>query len=139
MITPHSVESRAAASSAARGPAPYRVLITGSRTWRDHQPIHQALAEIHEEHPTMLLISGACAQGTDAIAERWAHLNGVPVERHPAEWTRYGKSAGPRRNAHMVQLGADLALAFIHGNSAGATHCARLAEYAGITVRRWQT
>lgn len=116
----------------------YRVLITGSRTWTDHTPIHAALTDLHAEHPGMVLVSGACAQGADAIGERWAVLSGVPIERHPAQWRRYGKAAGPRRNTEMVQLGAQQVLAFVKGGSRGASHCARIAEQAGLTVRRWE-
>lgn len=128
----------------------FRVLVTGSRTWRDHEPIHAALDALHADHPGMTLVHGACAQGADGIADRWAILRGVTVERHPAQWRRYGRSAGPRRNAHMVALGADIALAFIapcrkdgcdrpgpHG-SHDATNCADLAEQAGIPVQRWE-
>lgn len=129
-----------------------RVLVTGSRSWRGHEPVHAALDELLAAHPGMVLVHGACAQGVDAIADRWATLRGLPasrVERHPAQWRRYGRSAGLRRNEHMVRLGADVCLAFIgecvkpgcdrprpHG-SHGATHCADLAQAAGIPVRRW--
>lgn len=124
-----------------------RVLVTGSRTWRNHQPIHAALDEIHADNPGMVLVHGACRDGADAIADRWATLRGVQVERHPAQWHRFGRSAGPRRNEHMVGLGADVCLAFIalcrkpdcgeegpHG-SHGAEGCAALAKDAGIDVR----
>jgi hypothetical protein len=115
----------------------YRVLVTGSRTWGGITAIHAALAATHAHHPDMVLVSGACKQGADAIAERWAALHAVPVERHPAEWRRYGKSAGFRRNTAMVQTHPDEVVAFIRDSSRGASHCARIAEAAGIPVRRW--
>lgn len=115
----------------------YRVLVTGSRAWRGHGIIHAALDELRTAHPDMALVHGACAQGADAIADRWALMHGVTTERHPAEWRRYGRSAGFRRNAEMVTLGADVCLAFIRAGSSGATHTADLAEAAGIETRRW--
>jgi SLOG family YspA-like protein len=126
-----------------------RALITGSRTWRDGALIAEQLDAIHAQHPDMVVVHGACKEGADAIADRWAIRRGVTVERYPAEWRHFGLSAGYRRNAHMVAAGADICLAFIalcakpgcdeempHG-SHGATHCADLAEQAGIDTRRW--
>lgn len=48
------------------------------------------------------------------------------------------RGAGPRRNAAMVELGADLALAFLRQRSRGASGCAGLAARAGFPVRRWE-
>lgn len=117
--------------------SPYRVLVTGSRTWRGHGIIHHTLDQLHAQHPDMVLVSGACNSGADAIAERWAILRRVQTERHPAEWRRYGRSAGPRRNIAMVQTRPAEVVAFIRGQSAGASQCVRAAQAIGIPVRTW--
>jgi hypothetical protein len=113
-----------------------RILITGSRTWTDTATIRTALAEVWGDG-TAVLITGCCPRGADHLAElTWIRCGGL-VERHPSEWTRYGRLAGFRRNAEMVAAGADVCLAFIRAGSRGATHTARLADAAGIPTRRY--
>ena len=127
----------------------FRVLVTGSRTWTGALRICTALGEVWKEHPHATLVTGACPKGADHLAEYWWTRWGGVTERWPADWDRHRKRAGFIRNEYMVSLGADLALAFImpcanpkcrnrepHG-SHGATHCAALAERAGIEVRRF--
>lgn len=118
---------------------PYRILITGSRDWTDQATIWQALADAVRSIPVdreLVIIHGACRVGADEIAHEWARGYGARIECHPANWTKHGRAAGPIRNKAMVDLGADLALAFIKDGSRGASHCARLAEQAGIETRR---
>jgi hypothetical protein len=112
-----------------------RILVTGSRTWADVGVIREALAR--HFRPAAVLVSGGCPRGADAIAEHIWRGWGGQVERHPAEWDRYGKSAGFRRNAELVELGAAVCLAFIRASSRGASHTAQLAEAAGIPVERY--
>jgi SLOG family YspA-like protein len=126
---------------------PYRILITGSRAWDNGQFIWQAIASTAIEFvpPTkpIVIVHGACPHGADSHASAWANLvrasgrRPVTEERHPADWEQHGKAAGFRRNAEMVNLGADICLAFIRNGSRGASHTAALAEQAGIPVRRW--
>jgi hypothetical protein len=110
-----------------------RLLVTGSRTWSDRRMIRDVLAAAWD--PERVLVSGACKQGADVLCEScWSHWGGQ-VERHPADWPAHGRRAGHIRNAVMVDLGADLCLAFILDRSPGATDCANLARQAGIPTR----
>jgi hypothetical protein len=112
---------------------PYRIIVTGSRDWNDWDLLDFVLSSATELClPDVIIVHGACMTGGDAMADRWALDHGLDPERHPAEWHKFGRSAGPRRNAEMVLLGADLCLAFIRNNSRGATGCADLARAAGI-------
>jgi hypothetical protein len=115
-----------------------RILVTGSRDWDDEVPIQAALTELTAGVPgPHVVVHGACPTGGDAIADGIATDLGLAVERHPAPWRRYGRSAGYRRNAEMVAAGADVCLAFIRDSSPGACMTARLAEEARIPVRRY--
>ena len=116
----------------------FRVLVTGSRDWDEALTICGALSDVWQEHPGAILVTGACPQGADHIAEYWVKRWGGKIDLHPADWDTYGKAAGYRRNAEMVAAGADLCLAFIKNGSRGASHCAGLAEKAGITTRRYE-
>ena len=119
---------------------PYRVLVTGSRDWTDIDVVRDALVAARYQSGPMVVVHGACPNGADAMASWWTrqfrHLD-ITEEKHPANWQLNGKRAGFIRNAQMVNLGADLCLAFIKDGSRGASHTARLAEEAGIPTRKW--
>jgi hypothetical protein len=139
---------------------PYRVLVTGSRDWTNEELVrHQLTRAWLTVKGPFVVVTGGCPTGADWMASDWvanmleAEMGDVreeehPAQNHPTEYFGPWPGAGPRRNAHMVGLGADIALAFIgpctkpncrrpqpHG-SHGASGCADLAEQAGIPTRR---
>lgn len=116
-----------------------RILVTGSRSWTDRQVVGEALLAAQTDpdltgQGRMVLVHGDCPTGADRIAAELAAGWGWDVEAHPADWTAYGRSAGPKRNAEMVALGADVCLAFPLPESRGTLNCMRLAREAGIPV-----
>ena len=118
---------------------PFRLLITGSRDWEDEEAVRFEIAGMTMLHPGLVVVHGACPTGADAMAAKTCRDIGIRQEPHPARWRVTGKldrSAGFRRNAEMVALGAGTCIAFIRNASRGATHCADLAEKAAIQVRR---
>lgn len=134
-----------------------RILVTGSRDWEDRLAVYRVLNEVCEEFdlnfipdeygntlpdPTKItVVHGACPSGADLWTDEWCVGSLFKAETHPvdpADWKRLGRRAGPMRNQEMVDMGADLCLAFIKNNSRGATHCSTAAEKAGIPVRYYR-
>ncbi|MBL7487038.1 SLOG family protein [Frankia sp. AgW1.1] len=130
-----------------------RILITGSRAWQNGGLIGELLGQqiaYLDAGGTLTVVHGACPRGADAHAAQWVEETAafysrpdltawrIVAEPHPALWRPAGvfdKAAGFRRNAEMVNLGADLVLAFIRDRSKGATHTAHLAVDAGLVLR----
>lgn len=116
-----------------------RVIVTGSRRWRDRKAVYDALNAVYEAHGRFVLVHGACSTGADEWAQVWADVAGqslgCEVERHPAAWETRGRKAGPERNQRMIAAGADLVLAFPLPGGRGTQHTIRLAEEAGIEVK----
>ena len=126
-----------------------RLIVTGSRDWEGlaaENKVYRVLDKVLElseqfEQP-LVLVHGACPTGADQCADRWGlrRHKTVTVEPHPADWTVYGKAAGPRRNKHMVGLGADMCIAFLRNDSSGTTGTIYLARELGIPtfVINWE-
>ena len=114
---------------------PTRVLICGSRLWTDYDFIYTYLAGC-SLCKVDTVIHGAC-RGADLLGARAAIALGATVQAYPANWTKYGRSAGPIRNAKMVDEGRpDIVLAF-HENiskSRGTQHMIGIAKRHGIPV-----
>lgn len=64
-----------------------------------------------------IIISGH-ANGADTIAEHYAMDHHLQCELYPAEWDKYGRSAGPIRNEQMAKI-ADKVIVFWDGKSHG--------------------
>jgi hypothetical protein len=79
-----------------------RVLVTGSRDWLDIKLLRNALDRVRAESWAITLVHGACPRGADAMADLWGRQTlGVEIERHPADWKKYNRSAGFIRNREM--------------------------------------
>lgn len=80
-----------------------RVLITGDREWKDASKVRRVLLALQAVTRDVIIVHGG-ARGADSIAGIIAEELFGPsrVECYPAEWTKYGKSAGPRRNQQML-------------------------------------
>lgn len=115
-----------------------RVLITGSRDWPDEDIVGDAIIDLKNwysfDWDDVVIVHGHCPTGADHYADIKAGRYGLLVERHPANWARYGKGAGPKRNSEMVDKGADIVIAFMMEGSRGTKDCVEKAKEAGLPV-----
>ena len=86
-----------------------------------------------EGEPAISEIWAGGAKGADALAIKLAEENGVPFHEIKADWAKYGRAAGPRRNEDLVAT-VDILLAFPIGESKGTRGCIQLAKKAGKRV-----
>jgi hypothetical protein len=119
------------------------ILVTGSRDYADRRAVWHGLSDRLIKHGPFILRHGACPTGADWMAHEWwvvrGQRAGVIEDPHPADWKTHGKPAGFIRNAEMVALGADEALAFFADGAPnkGTQHTVDLATRAGIPVFAW--
>src|SRR5438445_13432544 len=107
-----------------------KLVIAGSCTFTDYQHLCQVLAP--DRHRITQVLTGG-ARGADALGKRWAWSKQVPWKGFKADWERFGKSAGVRRNHQMAQAG-DVLVAFWDGQSPGTAHMIQCMEQMGKPV-----
>lgn len=129
-----------------------RLLVTGSRGWKDEHTARQMLLWALTWYGGSMVLVHGDAPGADQICRNAWRQAGQPDEPHRPNWRPNGvfdPQAGFDRNGVMVARGADQALAFdlpctdpkcrrrephvTHGTE----HCIRLIQYAGIPLWRW--
>lgn len=92
-----------------------KVIIAGSRDINDY-PL---LLDTIEECPFDITeVVCGMARGVDTLGKRWAEANGIPVTEFPANWSKYGRAAGPIRNEEMAKY-ADALIAVRRPESRG--------------------
>lgn len=83
------------------------------------------------EHGDQVVVISGTARGADDLGELWAQSRGAQVIRKPADWDRYGRSAGYRRNEEMAEI-ADACIIFWDGTSRGSMHMRDICHRLGI-------
>lgn len=106
-------------------------IIAGSRSVMESD-VYFAIENCPWKSEISSVVSGTAA-GTDRYGERWAEREGLEVIRFPAEWDKYGMSAGPRRNKEMAE-NADALVAIWDGVSTGTMSMINYARKMGLRV-----
>ncbi len=107
-----------------------KIIIAGGRDFDDYERLESVMFDF--EYPEIEIVSGG-ARGADKLGETFASRNGIKLTLFPANWGRYGNSAGFLRNETMAKYG-DILIAFWNGHSPGTKHMIDLALKHGLEV-----
>lgn len=112
-----------------------RIAIVGSRTFNNEALVRKVVRKLHARYGSDLTIVSGGARGVDTMAVDAALDLDARIQVWPAEWHRYGRSAGYRRNALIID-NADIVIAlFARGpKSKGTSHTVNIASRAGKPV-----
>ena len=110
----------------------FRVIVAGSRSFTDFSYANHVLQRAFVNRKPSSIVCGM-ASGADSIGLRWAQLNQIPVDKFPAEWQKFGKSAGYKRNVQMAE-NAEALVAFWDGESSGTKHMINIALEHGLPI-----
>ena len=101
-----------------------KIVVAGGRTYTNTGMVFICLEKIVQKGD--VIISGH-AKGVDMMGELYAQKNNLACEIYPAEWDKYGRSAGPRRNEQMAQI-ADKVVVFWDFKSRGTKNMVDMAK-----------
>jgi len=112
----------------------FALLVVGTRTFEDYEFVEKKLdamlVNIRDRY-NFLVVSGG-ARGVDSLAEIYAKKRGMDFKKFPADWGRFGQSAGFIRNKEMHSFIAEYpnrgCVAFWDGFSVGTSHSFDLAR-----------
>lgn len=114
-------------------PAARTLAIIGSRNFTDYAFMRENIQALLDKLPGMDRVVSGGAKGADSLSERIAQDFGLGHRHIAAEWSRYGRAAGPRRNQQIIDE-ADVIAAFPLGESKGTQDGIRKARVAGKQV-----
>lgn len=113
-----------------------KVLVTGSRSYANYTRMKEEIVNSGAD----IIIHGG-AKGADSLAGEVATQRGLVCRVYQAQWDKFGKAAGSKRNQEMLDKEhtkdepVDLVLAFPVEGSIGTLDMMRRAERAGIPVK----
>lgn len=129
-----------------------KVLVCGGREYDNFLRLYSVLCRIQEETGFSILVHGACGwqrrrregekrpanwhpelDGADGLAAKWAGGRVAEVRAYPADWDRFKRGAGPRRNKEMdVAEQPEAVIAFKGGD--GTAGMCKIARAAGRII-----
>ena len=114
----------------------FRVIIAGGRHFGNYDLLKDKCVAIlanKMETCDVHIVSG-CASGADSLGEAFADEFQLKVDKFPADWDKFGKSARYKRNVQMAE-NADALIVFWDGKSKGTNHMINIAKEKNLPTR----
>lgn len=120
-----------------------RIIICGGRHFNDYDALESlvdsVLAENDLTDKEVEIVSGHC-EGADILGEQYAKNHGIICKVFPAEWTKYGRAAGPIRNSQMIEYASEshipIVIAFVSPHTKGTMDTIKKATKRGFAINR---
>ncbi len=110
-----------------------KVIIAGGRNFVDYDLLKSTCDYMLSKISNVEIVSG-CSRGADLLGEKYAEEAGFSIKKFPADWEKYGKGAGYKRNSEMASY-ADCLIAFWDGDSRGTRHMINTAKKRGLQIK----
>lgn len=105
----------------------FNVIIAGTRSFNNYELLKNKCDSILSNIKVPIRIVSGTAQGGDKLGERYAKERGYDVIQFEADWHKYGKSAGYKRNQQMADNAQSL-ICFWDNKSKGTGHMINIAN-----------
>ena len=118
----------------------FRVIILVSKNYNDYDQLkgacdHYLKNKLENPEVNVIVMSGS-GGGADRLGEQYAKERELELEVYPANWDRYGKSAGYKRNVQMADVGnALIAFRSSYSDNRGTDIMIDLARKKHLLVR----
>lgn len=116
-----------------------KILVCGGRHFNNYSVLEYVLDNQIDNcnvYNNLEIVSGGC-KGADTLAIEYATRNSIPYKVFNADWTKYGKSAGPIRNKCMIDYikkDTSVVIAFTSNKTIGTRNTIQLARKENIPV-----
>ena len=122
---------------------PIRIIIAGGRDFTDRYQMGTELWNLFGgfKPGTWERFEVVCgmARGADLLGKDWANMQALGIKEMPADWDKYGKSAGHIRNHEMAVYAAagnpyGYLIVFWDGKSTGTESMINVALSTGLEI-----
>lgn len=107
------------------------MIIAGGRDFNNYKLLKSECSRIINKIKNNIEIVSGGASGADTLGIQYAKEMKYKLTVFPADWNKYGKSAGYKRNMQMGEY-ADILIAFWDKVSKGTSHMINISKNLGL-------